>query len=140
MILETERLILREWKLSDIKDMVEGLNDFETAKNLTVPFPYTNEHAKCFINKHLQNDENNYFFAIVLKSENRVIGGTSLEIKNDLKKVKGGLWLNRKYHGQGFGTEVWFTRAKFAFENLNLTELENGFLSTTKFLGKCKIN
>lgn len=127
MYLETERLILREWKLSDIKDMVEGLNDFDTAKNLTVPFPYTKEHAESFINKHLQNNENNYYFAIVLKAENKVIGGTSLEIKKDINKNKGGIWLNKKYHGKGYGTEVWIARAKFAFETLNLNELENGF-------------
>lgn len=127
MTLETERLILREWKLTDIKDMVEGLNDFDTAKNLTVPFPYTKKHAKSFINKHLKNDENNYYFAIVLKSENKVIGGTSLEIKNDINKNKGGIWLNKKYHGKGYGTEVWIERARFAFQTLNLNELENGF-------------
>ena len=127
MKLETERLILREWRLTDIQDMVEGLNDFDTAKNLTVPFPYKIEHAECFINKHLKNDKNNYYFAIVLKSENKVIGGTSLEIKNDINKNKGGIWLNKKYHGKGFGTEVWIVRAKFAFETLNLSELENGY-------------
>ena len=124
MIIETERLILREWTFDDVGDMVEGLNDFDTAKNLTVPFPYTEEHAMAFIGKHLLNDEYNYYFAIVLKSENKVIGGTSLEIKNDINKNKGGIWLN---HGKGFGTEVWIARAKFAFETLKLTELENGF-------------
>ena len=41
MIITTERLILRPYKSSDINDLVEGLNDFETAKNLTVPYPYT---------------------------------------------------------------------------------------------------
>ena len=40
MKLETERLILREWQLTDIPDMVEGLNDFYTAKNLTIPFTF----------------------------------------------------------------------------------------------------
>ena len=44
-MIETERLILREWKISDIDDMVEGLNDFDTAKNLTVPFPYLEEQS-----------------------------------------------------------------------------------------------
>ena len=127
MKLETERLILRECRLTDIQDMVEGLNDFDTAKNLTVPFPYKTEHAESFINKHLKNDNNNYYFAIVLKSANKVIGGTSLEIKNDINKNKDGIWLYKKYHGKGFGTEVWIARAKFAFETLNLIELENGY-------------
>ena len=127
MIIETERLLLREWKISDIDDMVEGLNDFDTAKNLTVPFPYKTEHAESFIKKHLKNDENNYYFAIVLKSTNKVIGGTSLEIKKDIGKNKGGIWLNKNYHHKGYGTEVWIARAKFAFNILNLKELENGF-------------
>lgn len=127
MKIETERLILREWQSTDISDMVEGLNDFDTAKNLTVPFPYKKEHAESFINKHLKNNKYNYYFAIVLKNTNKVIGGTSLEIKNEINKNKGGIWLNKKYHGKGFGTEVWIARAKFAFETLNLDELENGF-------------
>ncbi|MBQ8522366.1 MAG: GNAT family N-acetyltransferase [Clostridia bacterium] len=125
-MVETKRLILREWELSDIEDMVEGLNDFGTAKNLTVPYPYTKENAREFINKHLVNDKNNYYFAVVLKEENKVIGGTSLELKSNGKN-KGGLWLNSKYHGKGYGTEVWIARAKFAFEQLGLNELENGF-------------
>lgn len=127
MIIETERLLLREWQLTDADDMVEGLNDFDTAKNLTSPFPYTKKDALEFINKHLKNDEYNYYFAVVLKSNNKVIGATSLQIKKDINKNKGGLWLNKKYHGQGFGTEVWKARAKFAFETLDLNELENGF-------------
>ena len=127
MTIETERLFLREWKLTDADDIVEGLNDFDTAKNLTCPFPYTKNHALEFINQHLKHDENNYYFAIVLKSNNKVIGATSLQIKKDINKNKGGLWLNKKYHGQGYGTEVWKARAKFAFETLNLSELENGF-------------
>jgi len=35
--------------------------------------------------------------------------------------------LNKKYHSKGYGTEVWIARAKFAFETLNLNELENGY-------------
>ena len=127
MQLETERLILREWRASDKDDLMEGLNDFDTAKYLTVTFPYNEEHAIEFINKHLTHDNNNYCFAIVLKAENKVIGGTSLEIKSDINKYKGGIWLNKNYHGKGFGTEVWTARAKFAFETLGINELENGF-------------
>lgn len=127
MYIETDRLILREWKLSDINDCVEGLNNFNVAKNLTVPFPYSEENAREFIGMHLKNDNNNYYFAVQLKNENKVIGSTSLTINNKTGKNKGGIWINEKYKGKGYGTEVWIARARFAFETLNLNELENGF-------------
>ena len=55
MKIETERLLMRPYKLKDVDDIVEGLNDFDTAKNLTVPFPYTKENAKQFLNFVKQN-------------------------------------------------------------------------------------
>ena len=130
MILETERLILREWKLSDINDIVEGLNDFETAKNLTVPYPYHIKDAQEFIEKHAKHKDDSYYFAIELKSSAKVIGGTNINIVED--KVKGGIWLNKDYQGKGYGTEAFTARAKFAFECLGATELENGFFDFNK--------
>ena len=124
---ETERLILREWQLKDADDMVEGLSRLETAKNLTTPFPYTKENAYDFINKHLHNDEKNYYFAIVLKSTNKVIGGMSLEFRNDENVGNGGIWLNEKFCGMGFGSEVWNARSYIAFEELGAEELRNGY-------------
>ena len=124
---ETERLSLREWTLNDIDDLVEGLNNFEVAKNLTSPFPYTREHAKYFINKSLKNTKDKCEFAIVLKENNKVIGGTGIEFHQELDRYKGGIWLNQNYIGKGYGTEVWKARAKFAFEVLNQEELINGF-------------
>ena len=123
--IETERLILREWTYDDIGDQVEGLNNFETAKNLTVPFPYTEQNSKEYIGKHLKSSESNYAFAVELKSTGKVIGGTSLKVEDN--ECHGGIWLNEKYTGQGYGTEVWIARAKFAFEFMNQTELKNGF-------------
>ena len=76
-IIETDRLILRQWKIQDVNDVVEGLNNLNVTKWLAqVPYPYTEEDAKSFINKSIEN--NLYNFAIVLKEENKVIGGTQL--------------------------------------------------------------
>ena len=127
MIIETDRLILREWKMSDIEDNVEGLNNFNVTKNLTVKFPYTKQDAICFIEKHRNNDEENYYFAIQLKNENKVIGGTAILVDKHNMIGKGGIWINEKYLGKGYGTEVWIARAKFAFENLSLKKLQNGY-------------
>ena len=74
-IIETERLILRQYKISDADDVVDGLNNLNVSRWLaSVPFPYTKEDALNYINNSIDN--NLYDFAIVLKSENKVIGAT----------------------------------------------------------------
>ena len=80
MYLESERLILRSYEDSDASDLVEGLNNIEVAKWMAgVPFPYTEEDAKYFISKSKNNDENvKISLAIVLKDNNKVIGGTEI--------------------------------------------------------------
>lgn len=126
-IIETDRLILRQWKLDDVNDVVEGLNNLNVTRWLAqVPFPYTEEDAKSFINKSIEN--NLYNFAIVLKEENKVIGGTQLtNISYVHGTAGGGIWLNEKYQGQGYGTEAFGARIKYAFEELGLRRLENGY-------------
>ncbi len=125
MVIETDRLILREWRLSDLDDLIEGLNDFDVAKNLTVPFPYTFEEGTNFIKNHCKNKNNSYYFAVQLKNENKVIGGTNIKVIEN--RAKGGIWINKKYHNQGFGTEVFKARAEFSFNKLNLDEIESGY-------------
>ncbi len=107
MTLETERLILREWEEKDINDLIEGLNNIEVSKWLAfVPYPYTEKDAKSWIDYCLENSKKEnktaYEFAIVLKVENKVIGGTSLDKVNKSQGTAGGgIWINAKYHGKG---------------------------------------
>lgn len=134
MRLETERLVLREWKESDIEDLIEGLNDIEVSKWLAfVPYPYTKNEAKkwiefCTENEKKSTGRNAYDFAIELKSESKVIGGVSLDKINKIQGTAGGgIWLNSKYHGKGYGTEAFSRRLKFAFNELNLRRIDNGY-------------
>lgn len=125
VVLESERLILRAWKDEDAKDLQEGLNNLEVSKWLAfVPYPYTLEDAKAFID--FTKNSNNYEFAIVLKEENKVIGGTALANIKD-KSAGGGIWINQKYWGKGYGREAFGRRVEFAFNDLNLERLENGY-------------
>jgi hypothetical protein len=55
MELKTKRLILREPKLSDWKDVVEGIGDYEVAKMMvSVPYPYERKDAEWFIKRRLE--------------------------------------------------------------------------------------
>ena len=127
LIIETERLILRQYRLEDVNDLVEGLNNLNVTKWLAgAPYPYTKEDALYFINKSLK--DNLYNFAIVLKDENKVIGGTQLtDINLSNGTAGGGIWINEKYWGHGYGTEAFGAKIKYAFEVLGLRRLENGY-------------
>ncbi|MFA5931622.1 MAG: GNAT family protein [archaeon] len=133
MKLETKRLILRDWKKEDIKDLIEGLNNLKVAKWLAfAPHPFTKKDAEKWIDycKNLKKGKNRtaYEFAIELKSEKKVIGGVTLDkIDHFHGLAGGGIWINIDYHGKGYGTEAFGERLRFAFENLNLRRIENGF-------------
>lgn len=128
MALITERLILREWAMGDIEDIVDGLNNIEVSKWLAyIPCPYTLEDAAAWV-RSCEENKASYHFAIVLKESGKVIGGTSLESISKLHgTARGGIWLNANYHGNGYGVEAWGSRIEFAFETLGLRRLENGF-------------
>ena len=128
-------MILRNWSENDIDDLVEGLNNIEVSKWLsTTPHPYTRENAAAYIdncvkNLSVEHNPTTYSFAIELKSEKKVIGGTTLKQINTFHGTAGGgIWLNVNYHGFGYGTEAFGKRIEFAFKVLNLRRLENGFL------------
>lgn len=131
---ETPRLILREWSQGDIPDLIEGLNDLRVARWLAfVPHPYTSEAAEGWI-RHCAKlsekgrDRSDYEFAIELKVERKVIGGVALTRVSQLHgTAAGGIWLNSRYQGHGYGTEAFGAKIRFAFEDLNLRRLENGF-------------
>ena len=68
VVIETERLLLRSWKLEDANDLVEGLNNLEVSKWMAfTPYPYTKKNALDFINYSLNCKDIN--LAIVLKDE-----------------------------------------------------------------------
>ena len=94
MKIESKRLILRNWEDGDVEDIVEGLNNIEVSKWMaSVPYPYTENDARNFIESSKNNDENvKIALAIVLKENNKVIGGT--EIRNINKKDRTCRWWN----------------------------------------------
>ena len=52
MKIETKRLTLREPRIGDWKDLVDGLNNLNISKNtLTIPYPYTKKDALEYLNR-----------------------------------------------------------------------------------------
>jgi len=132
--IETSRLTLRPWSEDDIEQLTLGLNDLKLAKWLAfVPHPYSTSHARNWI-KRCQEISNAgirpvaYEFAVELKPERLVIGGVSLN-KIDWKAGTGGggIWIANHYQGRGYGREAFEAKIRFAFCELGLTKLVNGY-------------
>ena len=129
MMLESARLILRPWEECDAPAIAAGLNDYAVAQWLTIPFPYTLDMALNFIQSQNKSDAE-YQFAIINKATGEVIGGTTLRNINPFHgTAAGGIWLGSAHHGHGYGTEAFNARIRFAFEQLNLRRIENGYFA-----------
>lgn len=132
--IETSRLTLRSWAEEDIEQLAQGLNDLDVAKWLAfVPHPYSTSHAKDWVERCQKlagtgGRPGAYEFALELKPERRVIGGISLsKIDWDARTAGGGIWIANGHHGRGYGREAFEAKIRFAFGELGLTKLVNGY-------------
>jgi len=132
--IETARLTLRPWGEQDIEQLTLGLNDIETARWLAfVPHPYTTAHAQSWVDRcrdisNVSGQPAAYEFAVELKPERTVIGGVSLnKVDREAGTAGGGIWIASAYQGRGYGREAFEAKIRFAFQELGLTKLVNGY-------------
>ncbi len=132
--IETPRLTLRPWDDEDVDQLARGLNDLDVARWLAfVPHPYSTQDAARWISRCREIPAANgqptaYEFAIELNSERRLIGGISLnKVDRQAGTAGGGIWLARGHQGRGYGREAFESKIRFAFRDLGLKKLVNGY-------------
>ena len=132
--IETSRLTLRPWGDDDIDQLTHGLNDLGVARWLAfVPHPYSTSHARDWIRRcqeisNASGRPDAYEFAIELRPERLAIGGVSLNrIDREAGTGGGGIWIASDFQGRGFGREAFEAKIRFAFRELGLTKLVNGY-------------
>ncbi len=132
--IETSRLTLRPWGEEDIEQLTLGLNDLKLAKWLAfVPHPYSTSDAQNWVKRCREISKASirptaYEFAAELRLERRVIGGISLnKIDREFGTGGGGIWIANPYQGLGYGREAFEAKIRFAFCELGLTKLVNGY-------------
>jgi RimJ/RimL family protein N-acetyltransferase len=122
---ETNRLIIRRFKIEDAYDVYDSCNDYEVVKTtLGIPWPYTLEMAESWINKLSIREEegSSYEFAICLKEDpNKIIGCISLcDVNLRANRAEMGYWVNRKFWNKGIASEAGKFMINFAFDKLGL--------------------
>ena len=145
-ILETDRLLLRQFKETDLENVFKGLSHPDIIKYYGISFKSleaTKEQMKWFAD--LEKNETGIWWAVCLKENKTFIGAGGLNNLNQAhKKAEVGFWLLPDYWGQGIMTEAMPLIINHAFKSLELHRIE-GFvekenLSCKKALEKLKFN
>jgi [ribosomal protein S5]-alanine N-acetyltransferase len=124
LTLETERLILRDFREDDWQVVHEYGSDPEVVKYM--PFgPNTEEDTGAFIQRTLARQKAqpraHYNFALINKKDKKLIGACEVSIEStENKEGHLGYILNRRYWNQGYMTEAARKVVSFGFGQLGL--------------------
>lgn len=111
IIVETLRVIIRKYELSDLDDLYEYLSDAKVVEY--EPYkPLTRDETLENLKWRVQSDE---MFAVELKENHKMIGNIYLG-KRDFETLEIGYVFNRKYWGQGLAKEATEMIIKHMFE------------------------
>ncbi len=124
VVLRTDRLLLRPFEESDLPSVHRYASD-PTVVNFVEWGPNTEEESAAFIRRAAARVREEpclkYELAVVLISEDELIGGCGLRIRSESNgEAEVGYCLNRKYWGRGYATETALALLRFGFDELKL--------------------
>ena len=112
MITETERMILRRYKKSDLNDLYEYLSDEEVVKY--EPYkPMSISEVESNLDWRISTDE---MIAVELKANHKMIGNVYLG-KRDFESLELGYVFHADYWGKGYARESCEALIAIAFSN-----------------------
>ncbi|HHE0528728.1 TPA: GNAT family N-acetyltransferase [Vibrio parahaemolyticus] len=125
-VIESERLILRPFSMSDAERVSELAGDKQISEmTANIPHPYTISDAENWIRTHakLFLSGKGIVYAIVLKESSELIGAISFpKLENGLGIL--GYWLGVPYWGCGYATEASNVLISYSKRHYGLTRLK----------------
>jgi len=121
----TLRLVLRE----DIPSLLSFVNDAEVNRYVLRYLPVSEANEEKFVNEFANNDANQFVLAMV--ADNHVIGTMGVhDIKwKDRVATTGAMIGDKKYWGEGYGTEAKMLLLKYCFDSLNLRKIKSAVIA-----------
>ena len=145
--IETDRLILRGWKYDDYLDFHEFVSDDRVGQNAECQVVKDVEESKNSIKRYIMCNQS---YAIVLKSENKVIGSIGMDDISPDKELKNlnqryiGYTINPNYWGNGYAPEAVKFLIKYLFEELKLDLIWSSHydfnIKSKRVIQKCGFN
>jgi RimJ/RimL family protein N-acetyltransferase len=122
------RLVLRPWRPEDVPRVAEICSDREISRWTTVPWPYTEDHARSWIEQTIRDwdrREGEAAFAVADAATGVVLGAIGLRLNRDCEGVGSvGYWVAAEARGGGVATGALRLVRRWAFEELGLRRLE----------------
>lgn len=126
--LETERLILRKFKLSDAKDMFNNwANDDDVTKYITWSSHKSIEDTKKVVAEYVNDSarDNYYHWCIILKETNEAVGSIgAFRLYDDLKMFEVGYCIGKRFWNKGITTEAMKPLFRFFFDEVGINRIE----------------
>lgn len=125
MILETDRLYLREMKQSDFNSLCDFLQDAQVM--YAYEHAFSNDEVQTWLDNQIRRYQKFGFglWAIIKKDTGEFIGDCGLTYQdfNGKDVLEIGYHLQKKFWHQGFATEVAIACKEYAFNTLNANEV-----------------
>lgn len=125
--LETERLLLRRTKLSDIDEFFYMQLNPNLRRYLGPTKLGSNpEKEKKYFNEDKYNELNYYRWTIIKKEDNKILGTIYLNMHDEKARIAGiDYWIREDEWGNGYTTEASKCVLDFAFQQLDLYRIES---------------
>lgn len=126
MHLETERLIIRDWRLEDAEEAFNIYGDAEVMRYVGTGQPYESlEQTRTIISRIIARDKDQPmgFWAVEDKETGHLVGGGLLKLLPDNSEVEVGYHLGPKWWGKGIASEVAIALLRYGFETLGLEKI-----------------
>jgi ribosomal-protein-alanine N-acetyltransferase len=125
MGLETERLILDAWQVSDVRAFRPIATDTEVMRYITGGVPWTDDQIQTFVERQLKlySERGLCRWKLVSKATGEMMGFCGVGFWRDNPDPEIGWWLARRYWGQGLATEAASAALRDAFERVRLDRI-----------------
>jgi ribosomal-protein-alanine N-acetyltransferase len=138
-VLETQRLILRPFELTDAEDVQRLAGEREIADTtLNIAHPYEDGMAEEWIATHGEGFEAGRLcnFAITLRETGDLVGAMGLVINRRFDHAELGYWIGKPYWGRGYCTEAGQAVISYGFSNLGLHRIHASYFARNRASGR----
>jgi len=126
-VLETERLVLRPYVLTDAPSVQKMCGDRAiAATTLAIPHPYPDGAAEQWISTHAESfrQGTEVILAVTLKPDKPVIGSVALSVNKKHQRGELGYMVAKAHWNRGYCTEAARAMMSYGFGTLGLSRIQ----------------